>query len=266
MSIYSQALNRRNVLFFMAATSAAGLSHSFVTSIADAINKAGRQRMLTQRMAKSYMALGQGVALIEAERVMSASMALFDRQLVELKAYAPTPDIKTTYQQVETKWSEYKTAIVGSKPDPKDAVNVLSLGNELLALSNLGTVQLENTAARPLTKLVNTAGRQRMLSQRIASYYLAASWNVGAAASKAEMTKALNEFDLAHNILVKAPENNDRINSELILVQQQSVFLQAAISSSQASSSKLRMNDVFLTSERILQVMDNVTNLYARIT
>ncbi|HJV69960.1 type IV pili methyl-accepting chemotaxis transducer N-terminal domain-containing protein, partial [Ideonella sp.] len=50
-----------------------------VHDINDAINKAGRQRMLCQRMAKSYLALGQGVEGELAERTLAASMALFDR-------------------------------------------------------------------------------------------------------------------------------------------------------------------------------------------
>jgi len=39
-------------------------------------------------------------------------MALFDRQLVELKAFAPTPEIKATYAQLEASWSDYKAARV----------------------------------------------------------------------------------------------------------------------------------------------------------
>lgn len=222
--------------------------------------------MLSQRMAKSYMALGLGVLHNTADRTLAASLALFDRQLVELKAFAPTPDIKTTYQQLEDKWSEYKGALVGATPDAKGAASVMLFSNAVLALANLGTLQLEKVSSKPVGRLVNIAGRQRMLSQRMASHYLAASWNVKIPSAKAEMLKAQDEFMLAHDILVKATENTERITGELMLAQQQFVFFQAALQNLQIGhASQARMSDVFQTSERILQVMDNITNLYSKI-
>ena len=40
---------------------AAGAGHAQVANLGDAINKAGRQRMLSQRMGKAWMGLGQGI-------------------------------------------------------------------------------------------------------------------------------------------------------------------------------------------------------------
>ena len=78
-----------------------GTAWSQVIDINDAINKAGRQRMLSQRAAKSYMAMGQKIQGDHADKILTASMALFDRQLAELKGFAPTPDIKSTYALLE---------------------------------------------------------------------------------------------------------------------------------------------------------------------
>ena len=52
-----------------------------VLDINDAINKAGRQRMLSLRVAKTYMAVGQKVQGDNADKILTLSMALFDRQL-----------------------------------------------------------------------------------------------------------------------------------------------------------------------------------------
>jgi nitrate/nitrite-specific signal transduction histidine kinase len=260
-------MRRRDVLLASAVVGLSGIGLAQVINLNDAINKAGRQRMLSQRMAKSYMALGLGVMHDTADKTLAASMALFDRQLVELKAFAPTPDIKTTYQQLEAKWSEYKGALVGAKPDAKGAASVMQLSNAVLALANQGTVQLEKVSNKPIGKLVNIAGRQRMLSQRMASQYLAASWNVQAQNAKTEMLKARDEFVTALEVLRMAPEATARIKQELELADQQFVFFQAALQNlTVATTNKRPLEDVFQTSERILQVMDNITSLYSQIT
>ena len=90
------ALTRRS---FCGATLAlaAGAGHAQVSNLGDAINKAGRQRMLSQRMAKAWMGLGQGIKVESARRVLDQSMSLFDRQLTELKAFAPAGDLSVAH-------------------------------------------------------------------------------------------------------------------------------------------------------------------------
>ena len=87
-----------------------------ISDINSAINKAGRQRMLSQRMAKAYFQIGQQIDVDRSKKVLDASIAVFDRQLVELKNYAPTPEIKETYLKLERSWLAYKDVLVGAVP------------------------------------------------------------------------------------------------------------------------------------------------------
>ena len=84
-----------------------------VKDLNDAINKAGRQRMLSQRVAKAYMALALQAQPAQAEKILSQTMFLFDRQLVESKAFAPSPAIRDTYVKLEGAWSDYKEKLIG---------------------------------------------------------------------------------------------------------------------------------------------------------
>ena len=84
-----------------------------VKDLNDAINKAGRQRMLSQRAANAYMAQALQAQPAQAEKILSQSMSLFDRQLVELKAFAPSPAIRDTYVKLEGAWSDYKEKLIG---------------------------------------------------------------------------------------------------------------------------------------------------------
>ena len=222
--------------------------------------------MLSQRTAKSYMAMGQKIQGDHADKILTASMALFDRQLTELKAFAPTPDIKNTYALLEASWSDYKVALVGSAPAKGGAEPVMSLAGKVLQLANQGTVQLEAFSGKSTSKLVNIAGRQRMLSQRMAAFYLSASWGVQAASSATELTKAKDEFIKAHDLLKNAPESTPTIKTALQLAETQFTFFELALRNLKPSVGDVSaQTNVFTTSERILQVMDGVTGMYSKL-
>jgi hypothetical protein len=237
-----------------------------VQDLNDAINKAGRQRMLSQRMAKAWLALGMEVDSAGARQVLDASLALFDRQLVELKAYAPSAAIKATYQELEAVWSEYKAELVGARPARERVPALVALDTRVLALAHQGTGQYEAASGKPVGKLVNVCGRQRMLSQRCAKFYLALAWESGVASAKAELEKARGEFTAALTVLATAPQATPQIKDELELARQQWVFFENALQfGNQAGQGGRRAAEVFRSSENILAVMDRVTGLYARV-
>lgn len=236
--------------------------HAQVTDFNDAINKAGRQRMLSQRMVKAYLALGLQVKTTEATRVLDQSMALFDRQLVELKSYAPTPQIRETYTQLDGQWSALKSLLVGMAPSAANAAKLLPQDASVLTLANTGTFQLEQAYGKPTGKLVNIAGRQRMLSQRMAKYYLALTWGVDSATASAEIDKARSEFAQALDVLRNAPEATNDIRQELALADAQWILFGSALNTRPSATGA---GHVFAASENLLTVMDKVTNLYSKV-
>jgi hypothetical protein len=256
--------HRRTLLLAGAALPCVG-ARAQVTDLGDAINKAGRQRMLSQRMGKAWLALVHGIEVVKAQQVLDNSMALFDRQLVELKAYAPAEEIRATYATLEAAWSAYKTALVGKVPARAHAPAVLQHSAAVLALAHQGTQQYEAALGKPLGKLVNMAGRQRMLSQRMAMYYLAARLPVEASLAVAEIGRARSEFVSAMAVLRKAGQSTARIQDALQLADGQWVFFEAAlqrVALAEPNTSR-PLSEVFTTSENLLLLMDNVTGLYA---
>ena len=238
-----------------------------VSDLNDAINKAGRQRMLSQRMAKAWLAIGQEVETVKAGRILAESMATFDRQLVELKAYAPQTAIRTTYLQLEAAWADYKLALVGTAPKRDLAASLLALDARVLQLAHQGTTQLEKLSDKPAGKLVNIAGRQRMLSQRSAKCYLSITWAGSDPVQQRELETAKREFVDAMTVLEAAREATPTIREELSLARQQWVFFDNALSRIDRQERTPRHSaEVLRSSENILQIMDRVTGLYARLT
>lgn len=258
----TSALTRRSFCAATLALAATG-SQAQVHNLGDAINKAGRQRMLTQRMGKAWMGLGQGIEPDTARRVLEQSMTLFDRQLVELKAFAPAGNTRETYAQLESEWSGYKTLLIGAAPAQEKGKPLLDQAGKVLALAHKGTGLLEQQSGQPGARLVNLAGRQRMLSERMAQFYLANAWNVDCQTCQQEIAKTRSEFIPAMDILRSAPQANADIKQMLALADAQWLFFDNAMKSPTASPKTAA--DVFVTSENLLQIMDKVTSLYAKI-
>lgn len=253
--------NRRHVVLGLVGWSLT--SQAQVSSLSDAINKAGRQRMLSQRMAKSWLAVLMGVDTAQAQLVLDRSMSLFDRQLVELKSYASTDALKQTYQQLDQVWGDLKTTLFGQAPNRNLAPRLLELDSAVLKLANQGTGQFEALATKPAGRLVNMAGRQRMLSQRMAKFYYAASLPVQAEQAKTELLAARTEFLSAMQTLKNAPEATNRIKEDIGLAETQWMFFDQALQKIGASAASKAHSDVFVTSENMLSSMDRVTSLYA---
>lgn len=237
-----------------------------VSGLADAINKAGRQRMLSQRMAKAWLAIGQGAEPARAQKVLSESMALFDRQFYELKAYAPTSENKALLASIEPLWSEYKGVLVGTAPDRGGVARLLNLDANVLSLAQQGTVQLEQRAGTQAGRLVNLAGRQRMLSQRAAKFYLVVTWQAPVPQAQAEVDTARKEFAQALTQLYDSPEATPAVREELDLARQQWVLFEDALKrGGDPVGAQRRAANVFASSENMLEIMDRVTGLYTRL-
>ena len=235
-----------------------------ITDLNVAINKAGRQRMLSQRMAKAYFQIGQQVDVDRSKKVLDGSISTFDRQLVELKNFAPTPELKDTYLKLEKSWLAYKDLLVGAAPSQPNGRKVLELSEQVLGLAHQGTVQLEKQSATTAGRLVNISGRQRMLSQRMGKFYQAIAWGVADEKSAGDLDKARKEFSAAHQELSAAPSNPPQIKDSLELVKQQWMFFENALNQ-KPGPDKRPQTAVATTSERILEEMETVVGQYEKL-
>ena len=245
------------------ALASAGTVCAETLSVNAAINKAGRQRMLSQRMAKAYCQLGLGVDPERSKRILEQSIAQFDKNLIELKAYSPTPEIKDTYARLEQAWTPYRQLLSGDA-NLENAKTIAKTSEEVLNLAQQGTLLLEKHAGTTAGMLINVAGRQRMLSQRIASISMFRAWGITSPQMAQSLDTATREFSAAQQLLTSAPQNTADIRGELQLATTQWLFFDEALRQTGVSRAE-QLRNIASTSERILQVMENVTTLYERI-
>jgi hypothetical protein len=233
-------------------------------TIGSAINKAGRQRMLSQRMAKAYAQLGLGLLPEKAFKIMNDSVALFDTQLAELAVFAPTPEIAKTYGELSTSWKSYRH-LLATAPTLETGAQVQELNEVVLRIANRGTAELEKFSGLSLGRLVNISGQQRMLSQRTAKSFMFREWGLPKPVVT-ELNAARTEFRAALITLRTAPETTDEIKAQLGLAETQWLFLDNGVEASLKSKTDttLRQNAAN-SSERILEVFEIVTGMYEKL-
>lgn len=226
------------------------------------VNAAGEQRMLSQRIVKAYSQIGLDVMPAVAKAQVEESSARFEANLAALKPVAAAaPEAQRAYDGLVARWAPFRAAL--SRPATREAALALSAeSDKLLAAAERLTQTIEDSGARGPGRLVNLAGRQRMLSQRLAKAYMLRSWGVDSSALRQEMEVASHEFSGGLDALMSRPENTDEIRLELQEVALQWEWLQTAISVEGAVSYRLVVAEA---ADSILAATDRVTVLYQKL-
>jgi len=230
-------------------------------TMGEAINKAGRQRMLTQRIIKAYAMMGQGVGYRKAKKQLRASSALFDSQLAELKGFKVNSDISDALVLVETQWDVVKE-IISKKPKRIHVARLRTKSESLLNSAHQVVVLLESASNSKAGHEVNVAGRQRMLTQRMASLYMLQSWNFTDDLYMTNYEQAVSEFDAALKELQAAPSNTAEIKAELVKVEQ---LWQVFKLSDRVKGGKFVPTLVTRSLDKILVEMNAITGQYAAL-
>lgn len=245
----------------MAAPAAAPASSEPMLSLAQAINKAGRQRMLSQRCAKAWLMKAMSVMPDKAAELLQSSMQLFDAQMQELSRLQPTAEVQTALVQLAADWQSYRAALL-VPPSPDSAAQLYARNEAVLNAAHAATLAYERSSGTQVGRLINVAGRQRMLSQRMAKFVFFARYGVEAKASVDALAVARDEFAKALDLLKAAPQNTAQINNELALADQQWFFFQNALGEGNSPKS---MQVIATTSERILEQLNLVVGLYEQL-
>jgi len=233
-----------------------------VLASASAINKAGMQRMLTQRIVKSYLLIGQDVAANKAQKQLDESVALFEENLGDLEGFSPTPEITASLQDIRREWNRFRQLAI-ARPEHSQALSVIEGGSRLLGLCEENVELFETYSGEKKSELINLSGRQRMLSQRIGMLYIAKSWRLADGMLDKEFEQALGDFDRALTVLAQSSLNTGEINQALSEVVAQWKFSRSGFE--MVESGRYVPFVIQVTTESMLKKMDKIAGLYVSI-
>lgn len=232
-----------------------------VQSIAKLIDIAGRQRMLSQRIAKDYLYKGKKVATVKAKKQLKASLSELLAAHGTLVESINDEEIHNLLEFVKMSSEDFE-AIVKMKFSKDNAQLIIDLSESMLEGSQYVVDSLTEKSTVAKSKIVGTAGRQRMLAQRISKYYIAYQIGIRDSNTIEQMKEAVKAFSDAHEALKTNQGNTPEINRKLNAVDRLWKIVHKFYLGIEKGGLPLI---VFTTTDKITKEMNEITGLYVKL-
>jgi len=227
-------------------------------ALATAINRTARFRALSQRCAKGYTQMFLNVLPDNAHDVLLTTRQLIQSGFDELAtgwfSTQITQQLSATRQEADA-----LLELLESPPSKTSLASISAQADKMLLAANRATESLEASARQPAARLVNLAGRQRMLSQRLAKNYFLIAAGLDSKPLRKELSEDKDAFTKAMTLFKSTPLSTPAIHNELSLGQNQWLFFESSLRN---KPDDYGLQTVATTSERLLEVMNNLTGLY----
>lgn len=180
---------------------------------ADAINRAGQLRMLSQRLVRLAAQQLAGIDAQRARVLRTQSAERVQHNLDHLAALGLAATGAQALAEAQGAWTGLSTALA-ARPSAAGLTDIDQRAEMLLAAAETLTKTLEASGARRALRIVNICGRQRMRAQRLAKDALLASV-LKEGTAHARLVPTMDEFEAALLELERAPLSTSEIRASL---------------------------------------------------
>lgn len=276
--IYTLIITLVSILFIQKYTYAQKNSYGNI-SYKKATNISGKQRMLSQRIAKVYLIKLAGASGSELNNEFNSSIQLFQRNLAILKSNSTDSSIKvkSIIKRETSEFEKFKKALRNNSIS--NVNSIMNISNELLRICHSLVLAIEedskynkeflNEVESEQSKVttVNLSGKQRMLSQRLCLYYVAC---------RLYKKEKLDAKGMCVKVETIYKEMNDSLNSLLINdfntfnIEQNigkilGLFQGIENNKRDFFNNKLPLNDIMTKTNKITNLYNIVTGQYTSL-
>jgi hypothetical protein len=228
--------------------------------LAEAINRAGQFRMLSQRIAKLHALQAAGAT--PPQGLLEDSCARVEANLAALAKSLAQATYGDLLDAVAAPWRSLQGALA-AVADTARLAEIDALAERMLLQADRLVNALEVTGVATRLHVINVCGRQRMLSQRLAQQALLSVLLRGdaAAAAGAEADKAAVEFEQALAYLDAAPLSSREIRESLDEAGRLGAAMAKARAKAKSADGQKALGE---TSEALLALFEQLTERYER--
>ena len=229
-----------------------------IQNLSVAVDVAGKQRMFTQRMLKDYAMVGLENNFGNPGDDLKKIVGLFENHLESLITFNKDKATAESLNKVKKMWLPIKSALA-EQPSKEKAGKMQEDLEALLKQSNEAVGLFAKQTGKASGEIINISGRQRMLSQRMASLYMLKVWGIDDPQFQTKMTKAMELYRTSLEKLKKSKMSTPEIMTLLNRSERAFKFFEIM----NKSSSKFIPTLIYKKSNDMLKDMNTATGLYA---
>lgn len=220
--------------------------------------------MLSQRITKAWLQILGGITPDVSQKILNDSILLFDIRLSELQSYTTATKnvpVSIQYDVLENEWSEFRRLIRRNVPSAALIPTLIPKSDQVRNLANQAVNEFEKSTNVPANRIVNIAGRQRMLSQVVTRELILARIPGQPRGLTPTLIESAKLFRTTHQELLAHPGNTGAIKSQLEIAGMLWIFFENALLGKVPEIS----NQIASASENLLKTLDSLVLLYEKI-
>lgn len=227
---------------------------------AEAVNRAGQLRMLSQRLVKLYALGVAGADVAGARALLAQSLGRTEQQIGHLRNTLSAPTFGDLMQSVVDAFAALKAALAAA-PSLQSLAEADTQAEHLLEHADRLTMALQGAAPVSGLRVINVCGRQRMLSQRLAKQALIGAMLPGEFAQplRDQVRHTVQAFERAVTELKEAPLSTTEIRAGLAAVDDEWRLMLDGVETAATPSGRLLLAQA---SEGLLSLFEDLTGRY----